>query len=183
MTSAFTVDISTAGGIENRTVYGGTVAGGYDGPTVWNGSGTIERNALVIHSGRVEATTVDQRRDSGQGIALDGIGNVYVVGRSEAGGFPITNAVQAKFGSGHNDAFVTRLMVTPPPPSIQTAFFGEEVVVSWLAVSSELVLETRELGGGAWAPVTQKPILAAGRYAVRLQSASAGRLFRLRASH
>ncbi len=124
-----------------------------------------------------------KRSDAGQGIALDGLGNVYVVGRTEASSFPITNAVQAKFGSGRNDAFVTRLMVNPSPLSIQTSFFGDEIVVSWLAVSSELVLETRELGGEQWLPIPQKPTLAAGRYSVRLPSASAGRLFRLRAGH
>ena len=123
-------------------------------------------------------------RDAGQGIALDGTGYLYVVGRTQARGFPTTNnTVQAKFGDGRNDAFVTRFLVGPPGPYIQTAFFGAEVVVSWRAVSSELVLESRELGDGAWVPVAQKPTLAGGRYSVRLPNTSTGRLFRLRAEH
>jgi hypothetical protein len=123
-----------------------------------------------------------RRRDVGQGIALDGIGNLYVVGRTQAGGFPVTNnTVQATFGDGRNDAFVTRIVLMPGPLVIQTAFLGDEVVVSWLAVSPALVLESRELGGGSWAPVAQKPALAGGRYSVRLPKTAAGRLFRLRA--
>ena len=61
---AFDVDISVTTGIENHTVYRGEVQGGWTGRTVWSGTGTIHREALVINSGTVDATTVDQVRDS-----------------------------------------------------------------------------------------------------------------------
>ncbi|HEY8427528.1 MAG TPA: hypothetical protein VIL20_04105 [Sandaracinaceae bacterium] len=43
--------------------YEGTVEGSYDGPTTWNGSGTVTRSGEAP-SGTVAATTRDQRRDS-----------------------------------------------------------------------------------------------------------------------
>lgn len=120
-------------------------------------------------------------RDSGQAIALDGVGGLYVVGRTQARGFFTTNnTVQAKFGSGPSDAFVTCIMVTPSSLGIQPAYLGDEVVISWKAFTPELILESRELVGGDWSPVPQKPALGNGRYSVRLPSAAAGRLFRLR---
>lgn len=59
----FTVDVTQDGGIDTAIIYTGTVVGGYQGPTVWNGSGTIDREGIVINSGQVEAVTVDELRD------------------------------------------------------------------------------------------------------------------------
>ena len=60
----------------------GTVEGGYDEPTLWNGHGTIRRDSLAIYSGSVEATTINQLRDSdicaGEGIS----GSTTLQGRS-----------------------------------------------------------------------------------------------------
>jgi hypothetical protein len=51
--------------------------------------------------------------DSGQAVALDGSGNVYVAGVTDATSgtaFPTTSgAYQTTFGSGNSDAFVTKL--------------------------------------------------------------------------
>ncbi|HEU5057166.1 MAG TPA: MYXO-CTERM sorting domain-containing protein [Kofleriaceae bacterium] len=70
---AFEADLTRDGGIESSIVYSGTVAGGYQGPTVWNGSGAISRDGVTINSGDVEAETVDQVRDSevcpGEGVS------------------------------------------------------------------------------------------------------------------
>jgi hypothetical protein len=46
--------------------------------------------------------------DTGLGIAVDGAGQAYVTGWT-FGNFPTVNAVQATFGSGVRDAFVTKL--------------------------------------------------------------------------
>lgn len=70
---SFEADLDRDGGIETRIVYSGTVEGGYQGPTVWNGSGRVSRDGVVINSGSVDAETVDQLRDNeicpGQGIS------------------------------------------------------------------------------------------------------------------
>lgn len=44
--------------------YTGTIVGGYDTATVWNGQGTITRGGFTHASGTATATTVDQRRDN-----------------------------------------------------------------------------------------------------------------------
>ncbi len=70
---AFDADLQRDGGIETRILYSGTVAGGYDGPTVWNGSGSVSRDGVTINSGAVDAETVDQVRDDevcpGEGVS------------------------------------------------------------------------------------------------------------------
>ena len=70
---SFEADIQRDGGIESRIVYSGTVAGGYEGPTVWNGSGSVSRDGITINSGAVDAETVDQVRDNelcpGEGVS------------------------------------------------------------------------------------------------------------------
>jgi len=47
--------------------------------------------------------------DSGNGIAVDGAGNAYVIGVTNSVDFPTRNAVQSAFGNGDHDAFVTEL--------------------------------------------------------------------------
>jgi hypothetical protein len=69
----FDVDLVLAGGITTTIDYVGTVAGGYDGPTTWNGSGTVKREGLAEPVGTVEATTVNEVLDnsvcSGQAVS------------------------------------------------------------------------------------------------------------------
>lgn len=59
----FDVDVRRVGGIETTIRYTGTVSGGYEGRTVWNGSGRITRDGITINSGTINAVTVDQVRD------------------------------------------------------------------------------------------------------------------------
>jgi MYXO-CTERM domain-containing protein len=72
-THMFDVDVRRSGGIETSIRYTGTVKGGYQGRTVWNGSGRIVRDGITINSGGVDAVTVDQVRDdvvcAGQGAS------------------------------------------------------------------------------------------------------------------
>jgi hypothetical protein len=52
--------------------YTGSVEGGYEGRTTWNGSGRVERDGILAPNGVVEATTVDQVLDeacSGQAFS------------------------------------------------------------------------------------------------------------------
>jgi hypothetical protein len=46
--------------------------------------------------------------DQGYGIAVDGSGNVYVVGSTASTDFPTANPIQATNGSGNTDVFVTK---------------------------------------------------------------------------
>ena len=47
--------------------------------------------------------------DAGTGMALDSSGNAYVTGLTSSRNFPTANAVQASYGGGMYDAFVTKL--------------------------------------------------------------------------
>ncbi|HXV17976.1 MAG TPA: SBBP repeat-containing protein [Gemmatimonadaceae bacterium] len=48
--------------------------------------------------------------DGGNSIAVDSFGQAHVVGgTSSSATFPLRNAIQAKFGGGANDAFITKL--------------------------------------------------------------------------
>ena len=70
---SFDADLERDGGIESSITYSGTVEGGYEGPTVWNGSGHVSRDGITINSGAVDADTVDQLRDAdvcpGEGVS------------------------------------------------------------------------------------------------------------------
>lgn len=70
----YAVELAVRGGVDSDVEYTGTVDGTYgNGRTVWNGSGTVSRDALIFNSGAVTAETVDQVRDNsicpGEGIS------------------------------------------------------------------------------------------------------------------
>jgi Beta-propeller repeat len=48
--------------------------------------------------------------ESGVDMAIDGLGGVYVTGRTTSANFPTANALQGTFGGGSSDAFVARLV-------------------------------------------------------------------------
>src|SRR5262249_24407349 len=50
--------------------------------------------------------------ESGNAIAVDGLGNAYVTGYTSSTNFPTANAVQGAFGGGNMDAFVAKLNAT-----------------------------------------------------------------------
>lgn len=67
----FDVDLVIQGGSRTHVDYVGTVRGGYDAATTWNGTGTLERSGFAP-TGTVTATTVDERLDdtcSGQPVS------------------------------------------------------------------------------------------------------------------
>jgi MYXO-CTERM domain-containing protein len=62
----FDVDVTSRGGIVTTILYEGSVIGGYDGPTTWNGSGTVRKNGDFFDGGTITVETVDQVRDNDQ---------------------------------------------------------------------------------------------------------------------
>ncbi len=82
----------------------------------YGGSGTYGGDAFVV---KVNATGTafvyatylgGSGDDSGRGIAVDGSGTAYVMGRTESTSFPVTpGAAQAIYGGGIFDAFVAKL--------------------------------------------------------------------------
>ncbi len=56
----FNVDLVKKGGMTTTIQYNGEVQGGYDAPTTWSGSGSVQRQGLVAPTGTVQATTVKQ---------------------------------------------------------------------------------------------------------------------------
>lgn len=59
----FDVNIMRDGVTSTTIVYNGTVAGDYESPTRWNGSGTVDRDGFGDALGIVSAETVDQVMD------------------------------------------------------------------------------------------------------------------------
>jgi hypothetical protein len=60
----------------------------------------------AIRYGRVIGGSAD---DSGSGIAVDNVGNAYVVGATASPDFPVGNSVQLAYSGEENDAFIFKL--------------------------------------------------------------------------
>jgi len=127
-------------------------------------------NLFSIHLGGKGA-------DFGHGIALDPMGGVYVVGRTESSGFTTTNALQPNISSDHHDTFVLKLS---PGPSLSVRLAGENLLLQWRTDAGEYALEAFEPGLRRWAPVSQAPLIQAGTATVTLPAAANVRWFRLR---
>jgi photosystem II stability/assembly factor-like uncharacterized protein len=121
--------------------------------------------------------------DFGYSVALDSVGDTYIVGRTQSSKLPTTNGLETvsgapvKFGGGR-DAFVAKLMTGGLSMAVVPA--GDYVIVSWPAPAPEYLLETRSLDTGNWIPVTQEVSVINGRNTVAIPAASAGEFFRLR---
>lgn len=60
--------------------------------------------------------------DRGFDVAVDGNGNAYVTGKAGGAGFPLLNPMQANFGGGASDAFVSKF--SPQGGLIFSTFLG-----------------------------------------------------------
>jgi hypothetical protein len=65
---------------------------------------------LVIDPAVLFATYLGgSKNDYSSGLAMDSQGNVYITGATDSTNFPTQNPLQAAFGGGRSDAFVTRV--------------------------------------------------------------------------
>lgn len=69
----FDASLVDKGGMTTTIHYAGHVEGDWDTPTVWSGSGDVERDGLVAPTGKVQVSTVEERVDdaacSGQPVS------------------------------------------------------------------------------------------------------------------
>ncbi len=122
----------------------------------------------------------------GYGVAADGAGNSYVVGRVRTVNFPVssTNVAQAVYGGGTTDGLVMKVTYEPAL-TVALSAGGDAVDVSWPAPNPEFVLELAEApgapAGAGWHAAAEPVSLQSGRHVVRLPLATSSSLFRLRA--
>jgi photosystem II stability/assembly factor-like uncharacterized protein len=131
-----------------------------------------------------------KKNDFGQGIALDPLGNAYIVGRTESSKFPATNSIPGSGYGDSRDAFVTKLLTMPPLLGVQMIAtpdndlfppqVGLRLAVSWPASAPEYILECQEPSSTEWMPVTQPVVVIDGRRQVTLPPSAATCMFRLR---
>jgi hypothetical protein len=80
-----------------------TFGGGVNGEDAFVAKLNATGHALVY------STYLGGSDDEGNGIAVDGSGNAYITGRTLLSTFPTANSLQATFGGGFADAFVSKL--------------------------------------------------------------------------
>lgn len=80
----FSIDVEVHGLSVTTALYEGSVRGGYEGPTTWNGTGTFERTGFGP-TGQLVATTVDQRFDASvcEGQPISGTTTLVRAGRRD----------------------------------------------------------------------------------------------------
>jgi len=112
------------------------------------------------------------------GVEVDLAGNAYVAGRTLSTNFPTHNALQNLAG-GLGDAFVSKLIVIPPP-TLGIAASSNSVSVFWPSAAFGYVLQSNtNLMTNAWLNVTNTPVLEGDAYSVSLGVANQLRYFRL----
>ena len=88
------------------------------------------------------------------GIAVDGAGEAYVTGETNATNFPSAASLQATFGGSGSDAFVAKITAPPPavlgPPTnlLATSIVGSTVTLSWTAPVNSITPTGYVLEGG-----------------------------------
>lgn len=115
--------------------------------------------------------------DFGYGVAVDPLGNAYVVGQTASADFPILNAGQTAL-SGASDSFLAKILLTTPSPVLTMSISGtNNLTISWPAVlpfEPELdrlfTLEyNTDLTSSTWNPTGLPFVLTNGLYTYNFQ--------------
>jgi hypothetical protein len=132
------------------------------------------------------------RDDFGYGIAVDPLGNAYVVGKTLSTNFPTVAALQGS-RSGTNDAFLAFIQINtnaivppviPPvvPPLLTATLAGANIQLSWpdSATGFSLQSNTNLLAATSWSTVTQAPVDTNATFVVTLPATNDALFFRLK---
>jgi Beta-propeller repeat len=138
--------------------------------------------------------------DSGNAIAADPLGNVYLTGQTASKNFPVTTNALQKTLAGSADMFVVKISATNSTPAPQLAIGGIPVAAAtgqakafrpashgislkWqmFPANANYGIETSpSLNGGNWCAVTNRPAYSNGWYNVTLPVTNSGvQFFRL----
>jgi hypothetical protein len=117
--------------------------------------------------------------DFGYGVAVDSVGNAYVIGQTSSSDFPVAGALQPTLAGG-SDAFLAKIQpgITP---SLVAELVGSNLQLKWPAFPPGYVLETSPSFaiGATWTVVLQSPATVNGWYNVTLPANAAAAFFRL----
>lgn len=118
--------------------------------------------------------------DSGYGIAVDAVGNVYLIGQTASANFPTHAALQGNYG-GAQDAFLAKIGNSAFQPAIAIQPSGNQVALSWPALASEFNLQsnTNLVATNGWRPVLGAPAQTNHILTVTLPATNAAQFFRL----
>jgi hypothetical protein len=78
--------------------------------------------------------------DGGSGVTLDSAGNIYVIGYTESQDFPLQNPLQAVYGGGKDDGFVTKISLAGGVTLSRTSLNYVAQVVGTTSVAKPVVL-------------------------------------------
>jgi hypothetical protein len=116
------------------------------------------------------------RDDMGYGIAVDGGGNAFIVGKTLSTNFPVTQALQPSL-SGTNDAFIAKISMDPTLVAVKN---GNQVVVQWQAYAPEFVLQANpDLNTTNWTFFSGAPSASNGWHSVTVPATNGADFFRL----
>lgn len=116
----------------------------------------------------------------GNGLALDTLGNVYLVGETSSGDFPTLGGMQTTY-RGSLDAFIAKIGNSLLSPVLNIQSLGNQVRVSWSALASDYNLQanTNVVTANGWLDVATPPVESNGVLSVTLPTTNATRFFRL----
>lgn len=145
----------------------GVVAGGN---FTINDGGTRTHVARFDAAGQLDASFNVMPNAAVRALAVHSNGSVIMAGDfTEVDGQPRSGIAR----------IVSAAPASPAGPALLTSLCPSGLVISWPQTSDNVALESREIGGGAWTPVSATPALEHGRHCVTNQIAGAGRIYRL----
>ena len=121
--------------------------------------------------------------DYGNAIAVDPVGNAYIVGQTLSTNFPTVNARQT-FLDGTNDMFIAKISQFTNAPSLvitTPATSPAEINLIWQAFPPDYTVEAAtDLTAGNWSSLPQNPSGSNGWYQITIPATNNLEFFRLR---